>query len=111
MIERRHEGAFWGEGNSLHLELDGAVIYQALHLDFPGGTNGKEPARQCRRHKRCKFNSWVGEIPWRRAWQPTPVFLPREFHGERSLAGYSPWGHKESDTTEHTHTHKELLTE
>ena len=43
---------------------------------------------------------------WRRKWQPTPVFLPGEFHGQRSLAGYSPWGHKESDTTEHlTHTY------
>ena len=40
--------------------------------------------------------------PWRRAWQPTPVFLPGEFHGQRSLAGYSPWGHTESDTTEVT---------
>ena len=46
------------------------------------------------------------EIPWRREWQPTPVFLPEKFHGLRSLAGYSPWGHKESDTTEQlTHTH------
>ena len=40
------------------------------------------------------------EDPWRRKWQRTPVFLPGEFHGQRSLAGYSPWGHKESDTTE-----------
>jgi len=44
-------------------------------------------------------DSWVGMIPWRRAWQPTPVFLPGKFHGQRSLAGYSLWGHKESDTT------------
>ena len=44
--------------------------------------------------------TWVGKIPWRREGQPTPVFLPGEFHGQRSLAGYSPWGHKESDTTE-----------
>ena len=40
--------------------------------------------------------------PWGRKWQPTPVFLPGESHGQRSLAGYSPWGHKESDTTEAT---------
>ena len=46
------------------------------------------------------FNPWVGKILWRREWQPTPVFLPGEFHRQRSLAGYSPWGHKESDTTE-----------
>ena len=45
---------------------------------------------------------WVREIPWRRPWQPTPVFLPGESHGQRSLVGYSPLGHKESDTTEET---------
>ena len=42
---------------------------------------------------------WVRKIPWRRKWQPTPVFLPRKFLGQRSLVGYSPWGHNESDTT------------
>ena len=54
---------------------------------FPGGTSGKEPACQCRRLMRGGFDLWVGKIPWRRKWQPTPVFLPREFHGPRSLAG------------------------
>ena len=52
--------------------------------------------------------TWVGKIPWRRAWQPTPVFLPGESYGQRSLAGYSPQAHKESDmteVTEHAHTH------
>ena len=58
-------------------------------LSFPGGTSGHEPTSQCRRHKRCGFSPWVGKIPWRRAWQPTPVFLPGESHGQRSLAGYS----------------------
>ena len=47
-------------------------------------------------------NPWVGKTRCRRAWQPTPVFLPRESHGQRSLAGYSPEGHKESDRTEVT---------
>ena len=47
---------------------------------------------------------WVGKIPWRRKWQPTPVFLPGESHGQRSLAGYSPRGRKELDTTERLHT-------
>ena len=46
---------------------------------------------------------WVRKIPWRRAWQPTPVYLPGEFHGQRSLVGYSPWGPKELDTTEQLH--------
>ena len=45
---------------------------------------------QCRRHKRRGFNPWVRRIPWRREWQPSPVFLPGESHGQRSLAGYSP---------------------
>ena len=44
------------------------------------------------------FDPWVGKIPWRRKWQPTPVFLRGESHGQRSLVGYSPWGRKESDT-------------
>ena len=72
------------------------------HASFLGGANGKEPACQCRRHKRRRFDPWVGKIPQRRAWQPTPVFLPGKSHGQRSLAGSSPWGRKESDTTEVT---------
>ena len=79
---------------------------------FNSGTSGEESACQCRRHKRQPLSPWVGKIPWRRKWQPTPVFLPRKIHGLRSLAGYSPWGHKESDTTEraeHTQTFKVRL--
>ena len=52
------------------------------------------------------FDPWIRKIPWRREWQPTPVLLPGEFHGKRSLAGYSPWVCKELDMTEHlTYTH------
>ena len=69
---------------------------------FRGGTSGKKPACQCRTHKRRGFDPWVGKIPWRRAWQPVLVFLPEEFHGQRSLVDYSPWSCKESDTTEVT---------
>ena len=61
-----------------------------------------EPACPCRRRRRRGFDPWVGKIPWRRAWQPTPVFLPGESHGQSSLGGHSPWGHKESDLTEAT---------
>ena len=50
-----------------------------------------------------RFDPWVRKVPWRRKWQPTPVFLPGKFHGQQSLVGYSPWGHKETDTAEHTH--------
>ena len=59
-------------------------------MGFPGGASGKEPTCQCRRHKRHSFHPWVGKIPWRRAWQLTPVFLPGESHGQRNLVGYSP---------------------
>ena len=69
------------------------------------GVSGKEPTCQCRRHKRCGFDPWVGKIRWRRKWQPTPVFLPGKFHGQRKLVGYNPWGHKESDMTERLNTH------
>ena len=68
---------------------------------------GKESAYSAGDACRCKFNPRVRKSPWRRAWQPTSVFLPGESHGQRSLVGYSPWGHKELDTTEateHTHT-------
>ena len=72
---------------------------------FPGGTNDKQPASQCGRRRRHGFNPWVGEIPWRRKWQPTPVFLAGKFHGQRSPMGYSPLGHKESDPTKRLNTH------
>ena len=62
------------------------------YLGFPGGASGKEPIGQSRRHKRHRFNHWFGKIPWRRAWQPTPIFLPGESHGQRSLAVYGLWG-------------------
>ena len=55
--------------------------------------------------RRPGFSPWVRKVPWSRAWQPTPVFLPGESHGQRSLTGYSPWGHKASDTPEETYTH------
>ena len=52
---------------------------------------------------RPRFEPWVGKIPWRRKWQSTPGLLPGKSHGQRSLVGYSPWGRKESDTTERIH--------
>ena len=56
----------------------------ALFTGLPGVASGKEPACQCRRHKRRGFDSWLGKIPWRRAFQPTPVFMPGESYGQRS---------------------------
>ena len=66
------------------------------------GTSGKEPSCQCMRCKRCRFSPWIRKILCRRAGQPTPVFLSRESHGQRSPEGYSPLDHKEADTTEAT---------
>ena len=77
-----------------------------------GGAGGKELACQRRKHNRYGLSPWVGKIPGRRKWQPTPVFLLGESHGQRSLVGYSPWGRKELDTTEateHAHTFQYLL--
>ena len=74
-----------------------------MHLmGFPGGASGKEPCCKCRTHKRHGFKPLVGKIPWRRAWQPTPQLLPGESHGQRILAGYSPYDCTESDMTEAT---------
>ena len=59
--------------------------------------------RICLQSKRPGFDLWVGKIPWRRKWHPTPVILPGKSHGQRGLVGYSPQGLKESDTTERLH--------
>ena len=109
------QGIFQTQGSKLHLlypqhwqvdslptELSGKSALCCI-LYFPSGASGKEPACQCRRHKRHRFHLWVGTIPWRRKWQPTPVFLPRKSYGHRNLVGYSPSGHKESDMTERLH--------
>ena len=69
---------------------------------FPGDANGKEPDCQYRRHQKHGFDPWFRKIPWRREWQPTPVFLAGESLGQRSLEGCNLWGHKESDMTEAT---------
>ena len=81
-------------------------IYSTKGL--PGGASSKEPSCQCRRCKRWGCDPWVGKILWRRKWQPTPVFLPGQFHGQRNLVGYSPWDRKESDTTEWLSTHAHM---
>ena len=70
-----------------------------LGKHFPDGSDDQESA--------CNAGDgdpWVGKIPWSRKWQPTPVFLPGKFHGQKNLVGSRPWDHKESDMTEHTHT-------
>ena len=88
-------------------------LWSVIPLDFLRGTwnfstvglprwcSGKESTCQCRRCKRCGFDPWIKKTAWSRKWQSTPVFLPGKSHGQRSLAGYSPWDHKESDMTEY----------
>ena len=76
------------------------IYFLVIPFQLPRWLSGKESVCQCSRHRRPRFNPWVKKIPWRRKWQPTPVFLPGKFHGQRSLVGYSPWGCKESDKTE-----------
>ena len=80
----------------------------ASHI-FPGGSDGKSVCLQCGRPG---LDPWVGTIPWRRKWQPTPAHLPGKSYGRRTtngsstngrMVGYKPWGHKESDTTERLH--------
>ena len=69
-------------------------------LGLPRGRSHKESACQCRRHKRWGFDPWARKIPWSRKRQPTSLFLPGKYHGQRSLSGYSPWDHKDSDVVE-----------
>ena len=87
--------------------IDEACLYYG---DFPGGTSGKEPTCQSRRHKRRGFDPWVGKMAWRRTWQPTPVVLPGEYHGQKSLVGYSPsrLHHNLTQVSTHTHTHTHM---
>ena len=70
----------------------------AIYRSFSGDSDIWQ--RICLQCRRPEFNPWVGKIPWRREWQLTSLFMPGKFHGQRSLVGYSPWGHKEVDMTE-----------
>ena len=94
------QGIFLTKGSNLgllHCRQSLALQPDSLPLmGFPGGSDG----RVCRKCGKPGFDPWVGKIPWRRKRQPIPVFLPGKYHGRRSLAGYSPWGHKGSNTTD-----------
>ena len=75
------------------------IVTQQCEYGLPQWLSSKNVCLQCRR---CKFYPWVRKIPWRRKWQPIPVLLPGESHGQRSLAGCYPWGRRESGMTRHT---------
>ena len=78
---------------------------------FPGGTSGKELACQCRRHKKCRFDPWVKKIPWRKAWHPTPLFLPGESHRQRRSAAVHGVAQSRTRSKQlSTHAHKQLRT-
>ena len=99
-----------------------AIMFDNTNLDtqiyiqttlFWGCTRGKESACQRRRHKRCRFSPWVGKIPWRKTWQPSPVFFPGKFQGQRSLGWATVHGVTKSQTplsvNTHTYTHTHTL--
>ena len=92
----------WGRKESDMIEQLNWTDWLTGRKGFPGTTSGKEPAYQCRRLKRCRFEPRIKKNPWRRAWQPTSVFLPGESHGQRSLPGYRPQVHKKLDMAEVT---------
>ena len=114
--KRKARRSEW-RGGDMMMRVEIRVSHRS-RKGLPRWLSGKESGCQCSRHKRCRYDPWVGKIPWKRKWQHTPVFLPGEFHGQRSQVGCSPWGHKELDTTEqltlthrhaHTHTHTHRL--
>ena len=94
----------WGRTESDTTEATQQQQQQVHVWGFQGGASGKEPACQCRRRKRYGFDLWVGKVPWRRAWQPSPGFLPGGSHGQKNLVGCSLWGRKELDMTERLST-------
>ena len=142
MIYFIYNSVYMGEGNGTPLQYsclenprDGGAWWAAVYgvaqsrtrltrlssssffWGFLGGASGKEPAGQCGRQKRCRFDHWLEKIPWSRTWKPTPVSLPGESHEQRNLAGYSPQGSKwtqlkqlvHAHTHTHTHTHTHSL--
>ena len=107
-LNQASEGFVAGEHQGWGFSRETEIIGYILHTwASPMVLVVKESACQCGRCKRCGFNPWVGKIPWSRKWHPTPELLLGNFHGQGSLAGYSPWGHKELDdwVTERAHTH------
>ena len=101
-------GAWWATVHGVAKSRTRLSNFTSLHFTSrnTGGASGKEPACRCRRHKRYRFSPQFGKIQWRRAWQPTPVFLPGESAGRGVLVGYSSQSCKELDTKEASyHTH------
>ena len=77
-----------------------------IEYGLPWWLSGKELACQFRKWKRSRFDLWVWKIPWRKKWQPIPVFLPGKSHGQRSLTGYSPWATRVRHDLVSEHQHR-----
>ena len=92
-------GCLFKDVNRQSWQLESFVSTQQATRRFPGGSSGKESATNV---GDMGLIPGSGRPPWRKKWQPPPVFLPGKSHGQRSLVGSGPWGHKESDTTEVT---------
>ena len=94
---RLHWAGFGPQAVVCWPRVTGELSFYTFFLNQdPRRLSGKESACQCRR---LGFSPWLRKIPWKSEWGPIPVFLPGESHGQRNLAGYSPWGHEELDTT------------
>ena len=91
--------------SSTRLQFKGfeKYIYLYMYIHTEGASLVAQTVKCLPAMQETWFNPWVGKIPWRRKWQPTPVFLLGKSDGQRSLVGYSPWGRKESDTTKWLH--------
>ena len=103
-LERFIAGIIWEDWNEVWVKQVGisCVWICVLCICFPGGASGKEAVSHRRRHKRCGSDPWAGKTPWKRARQSISVILSGESHGQRSLVGYSSWGHEEWGMTEAT---------
>ena len=99
--------SLWGRKEWDTTERQSTAQHVSMYMGFPGGSAVKN-APVMQETQEMQFDPWVWKISWRRAWQPTPVFLPGEFH-ERSLAGYSPWGSQESDMTWQLNNYKPFI--
>ena len=105
IVENQNNACFWqvernwkgSQGNFLRWENHSTSWLATGYIwlcGFPGGSGVTNPSANVRDARGAKSNPWEGKIPWRRHWQPTPVFLPGRSHGQRDLGDYSPWGCK-----------------
>ena len=92
----------YSEGHGISTPHPQLLLRGTRHCGLPKWFSGKEPTCQCRR---CRFDPWIRKIPWRRKWQPTPVFLPGKSHEQRTLTGYSLRGRIQWDMTKQLSTH------